>query len=66
MITYDKLLVRMKAAGITTYKIRKDNLMGQATLQTIKKGGDIDTRTINKLCALLNCQPGDILEYVKD
>ena len=32
----------------------------------IKNGGDIDTRTISKLCKLLDCQPGDILEYVPD
>ena len=30
------------------------------------EGGDIDTRTIAKLCKLLECQPGDILEYAPD
>ena len=28
--------------------------------------GDIDTRTVSRLCKLLNCQPGDIMEYVGD
>ncbi len=66
MIKYDKLLKKMDEQGITSYTIKKDNVIGQATLKKIKDGGDIDTRTIAKLCKLLNCQPGDILEYVED
>lgn len=65
-IVYDKLLELMKRNGITSYTIRQNNIIGQATLQKIKNGGDIDTRTIAKLCKLLDCQPGDILEYVPD
>ncbi|MBD5138683.1 MAG: helix-turn-helix transcriptional regulator [Ruminococcus sp.] len=65
-IVYDKLLELMKQRGITSYTIRQNNIIGQATLQKIKSGGDIDTRTIAKLCKLLDCQPGDILEYVPD
>ena len=65
-IIYDKLLAMMKQNGITSYTIRKNNIIGQATLTKIKNGGDIDTRTIAKFCELLDCQPGDILEYVPD
>lgn len=65
-IVYDKLLNLMKEKGITSYTIRQNNIIGQATLKKIKNGGDIDTRTISKLCKLLDCQPGDILEYVPD
>lgn len=65
-IVYDKLLKLMEEQGITSYTIKKENIIGQATLKKIKEGGDIDTRTIAKLCKLLNCQPGDILEYVPD
>jgi putative transcriptional regulator len=32
----------------------------------LDKGGGLDYRTVNKLCALLNCQPGDLMEYVPD
>ncbi len=65
-IVYKKLLQIMEERGITSYTLKKDNIIGQATYKKIKEGGDIDTRTIAKLCALLNCQPGDILEYVPD
>lgn len=66
-IRYGKLLALLKEKGYTTYKIRKDNIMSQSAWQKIRTGtGDIDTRTISKLCALLDCQPGDIMEYVPD
>lgn len=65
-IKYDKLINLMKQAGITSYTVKKDKIIGQATYKKILEGGDIDTRTIAKLCELLNCQPGDILEYKKE
>lgn len=63
-IKYDKLLKLMQEKGLTSYKIKQEKIIGQATLKKIKEGGDIDTRTISKLCEVLDCQPGDILEYV--
>ena len=66
-IIYDKLLNLLKEKGYNTTKIRRENVMSQSAWQKIRTGtGDIDTRTIKRLCALLNCQPGDIMEYVKD
>jgi len=65
-IKYDKLLKLLNERGYTTYRIKKENIIGQATFKKIKDGGDIDTRTIAKLCALLDCQPGDIMEYVEE
>ena len=65
-IKYSKLLKLMNERGITSYTVKKDNIIGQATFRKIKEGGDIDTRTIDKLCKLLDCQPGDILEYVDE
>lgn len=63
-IKYDKLIALMKKKGINSYTIKKNNIIGQATFKKIKEGGDIDTRTIAKLCAILECQPGDIMDYV--
>lgn len=64
---YDKLFELLKKRGITTYKIRKDNLISQAALTKMKSGeGNIDTRTLERLCSFLKCQPGDIMEFVED
>jgi len=66
-IKYDKLFALLKEKGYSTYKIRKESLIGQGTLTAIKNGtGGLDSKTINKLCALLDCQPGDLMEYVPD
>lgn len=64
---YDKLLDLLKARGYTTYRIRRENIMSQSAWQKIRTGtGDIDTRTLSKLCGILDVQPGDIMEYVPD
>jgi putative transcriptional regulator len=64
-IKYDKLLALLKERGYTSYKIRKDNIIGQGTLTALKNGtGGLDAKTLSKLCKLLHCQPGDIMEYV--
>ena len=65
-IIYDKLYAIMKQKGLTTYKIRQDNIISQSALTAIKQGKSVTTDTISKLCKALNCQPGDILEYVPD
>ena len=66
-IKYDKLFALLKERGITTYRIRQENIISQAALTKMKNGtGDIDTRTIERLCRALGCQPGDIMEYVDD
>lgn len=66
-IVYTKLFDLLKENGYTTYRIRKENLMGQRTLTALKNGsGGLDSRSLNKLCKALKCQPGDLMEYVED
>lgn len=40
--------------------------MGQATLQQLRHGELASWKTIDTVCRLLDCQPGDLLEYVPD
>ena len=66
-IRFDKLFTLFDEKGITTYTLRKDKIVGNETLRKLKGNtGVIDTRTIDKLCDVLGCQPGDIMEYVPD
>ncbi len=65
-IAYTKLLNLLEEHGLTTYKIRKDKIISESTLQNIREGKRITTDSIAALCEALNCQPGDILEYVPD
>ena len=56
----------MTEKGLTTYRIRKENIIGQATLQSLKNDEPVSTETINVLCKVLGCQPGDIMEYIDE
>ena len=49
------------------FKIRQEKLIGQGTLTAIKSGtGGLDAKTIARLCEVPDCQPGDLMEYVKE
>ena len=60
------ILESLKERGYTTYKLRKDNILSQSTLQKLREGKGLAWENIERLCALLDCQPGDLLEYVKE
>lgn len=66
-IKYDKLLKLLEEKGYSSYRIRKEKVLGQATLTAIKNGtGGLDHRSIAKLCEVLHCQPGDLMEYQEE
>ena len=65
-IVYNKLLTLMEQKGLTTYKIRKEKIISESTLQKIRENKSITTDSIASLCEVLNCQPGDIMEYIPD
>lgn len=60
------ILNALKESGYTSYKIRKEKLIGEAQLTKIRNGEIASKETLNTLCRLLQCQPGDILEYIDD
>lgn len=66
-IKYEKLFQLLKEKGWNTTRIRNERLLGQRTLTAIKNGtGGLDHRSIAKMCHILECQPGDLMEYVED
>ena len=65
-IKYDKLIQMMKDHGINSYTVKRDKIIGQATYKKIMSGEYVNLSTIDTLCRLFNCQPGDLLEYVED
>lgn len=71
MISYVKLVKKLKENNISQYKLKQEKILGSATITKIFKndglnGESIDIKVVDKLCKLLNCQPGDILECVED
>ena len=63
---YEKLFALMKEKRLTTYRIRKENIISQSALTSLKAGKSVTTDTIAALCQALDCQPGDIMEYERN
>lgn len=64
-ISYRGAFEKMKEAGITTYRIRKENILSQSTLQKLREGKPVTTETIEKLCLLMDCTPNDIMKITR-
>lgn len=60
------VLGALKAAGYSSTRLRKEKLMGQATMTQLRRGELVSWLNIGTICRLLQCQPGDIVEYVDE
>lgn len=60
------ILEKLKERGYSTYRLRKEKLLGEATIQQIRSGKLVSWESIGRLCVLLDCQPGDIVAYTED
>lgn len=60
------VLAALKEKGITTYQIRKEKLLSESTVQKLRAGIGVSWENLETLCRLLDCQPYDLIEYVKD
>lgn len=60
------VLAALKDAGYTTYRIRQEKLLSESTVQKLRKSAPLAWENIATICKLLNCQPGDILEYEEE
>ena len=55
----------LKEAGISTYRIRKEKIVSEGTLQSMREGRPVSTETIEKLCLLLDCTPNDLMKITR-
>jgi len=60
------VLEALKEKGYTTYTLRKEQLLSESTIQKLRNGKGISWENIEALCRLLDCQPSDLMEYVKE
>lgn len=60
------VLVALKDAGYNTKKIRVNKIMGEATLQKIRRGEMVSWHNLDIICTLLGCQVSDIIEHIED
>lgn len=67
MIRYRiNIMDALKNKGYTSYRLRKEKIFGEATMTKFRKKEYINFDNLNILCRLLECQPGDLIEYIPD
>ncbi len=60
------ILTTLKSNGYSTYKLRKEKLLAESTIQKMRDNSLLSWAELNTVCRLLNCQPGDLMEYAPD
>lgn len=66
MIIFDKLWTVMKEKGISTYQLREKCGIDSKTVRRLRANDNTETKTLNKLCSVLDCRLEDIAEYIPD
>ena len=66
MIVFNRLWKTMNEKGVSTYKLRESCGIDSKTIRRLKANENIETKTLDKLCAALDCQIEDIAEYIGD
>ena len=62
MIVYYKLFILMDKRGMRRTDLLK--IVSAPTLAKLSKNEVVKTSIISRICEFLDCQPGDIMEYV--
>lgn len=67
MLVYKiNVLESLKESGYNSTRILKEGLISQSAVQKIRKNEMVGIKTIEKLCELLDMQPGNIIKYVEE
>lgn len=60
------VLAELKKKGYSSTRIREEKLIGQSYLQQLRRGELVSWKTLDTICALLECQPGDLIKFQKE
>ena len=60
------ILAELKNKGYSSTRIREEKLIGQSYLQQLRHGELVSWKTLDTICALLECQPGDLVEFIDE
>ncbi len=66
VIIFDKLWSVMDKKGVSTYQLREKCGIDSKTVRRLRANNNMETKTLNKLCTVLDCRLEDIAEYVPD
>ncbi len=60
------ILEALKEAGYNTNRLRKEKLLAEGVIQSLREGKYLSLQNIDKICSLLDCQPADLIEYIRE
>ena len=60
------VLETLKESGYNTTRLRKEKLLGENAIQSLRKGEMVGIIALEKICSLLDMQPGNIIKYVEN
>jgi putative transcriptional regulator len=66
MIVYKDILGKLKDAGYSTARLRKEKLIPEQTLTNIRANKPINTKTLDTICKLTGLPVGELIEYKND
>ena len=58
------ILAALKYRGYPTPRLRKEKLLSEYTIQGLREKRNISMNSLDVICGLLGCQPGDLIEYI--
>ncbi len=60
------ILAALKQAGYNTTRLRREKLLSEGVIQSLRENKYIALQNLDRICGLLHCQPADLLEWVDD
>lgn len=60
------VLETLKESGYNTTRLRKEQIIGESAIQSLRKGEMVGIKTLEKICDILDMQPGNIIKNVED
>lgn len=66
MIVFNRLWETMRKQGVSTYLLREKCGIDSKTIRRLKANENVETKTLDKLCAALDCKIEDIAEFIKE
>lgn len=60
------ILAALKEKGYNTTRLRREKLLGESTIQQLRQGTLVSWANVERICTMLECQPGDIVEHIPE
>ena len=60
------VMQKLTENGYNPRKLRNLGILGERTMTSLRRGEMISLKSIDTICRLLQCQPGDLLGWIDD